>query len=56
MEQYEDDENTRRRVLSNGQVLAFILSYWRRRPALIASVFALCSTLRHLTHFCLPRK
>jgi ATP-binding cassette subfamily B protein len=36
MEQYEDDESTRRRVLSNSQVLAFILSYWRRRPALIA--------------------
>src|ERR1700676_846461 len=36
MEQYEDDESTRRRVLSNGQVLAFILAYWRRRPALIA--------------------
>jgi len=36
MEQYEDDESTRRRVLSNGQVLAFILGYWKRRPALIA--------------------
>ena len=36
MEQYEDDEHTRRRVLSNGQVLAFILGYWKRRPALIA--------------------
>jgi ATP-binding cassette subfamily B protein len=35
MEQYEDDEHSRRRVLSNRQVLAFILSYWRRRPALI---------------------
>ncbi|MDB5479418.1 MAG: ABC-type multidrug transport system, ATPase and permease component [Caulobacteraceae bacterium] len=36
MEQDEDDERSRRRVLSNGQVLAFILGYWRRRPALIA--------------------
>ena len=36
MEQYEDDEHIRRRVLSNSQVLAFILGYWRRRPALIA--------------------
>ncbi len=36
MEQYEDDEHTRRRMLSNGQVLAFILGYWRRRPALIS--------------------
>ena len=36
MEQYDDDESTRQRVLSNSQVLAFILGYWRRRPALIA--------------------
>ena len=36
MEQYEDDEHTRRRMLSNGQVLAFILGYWRRRPVLIS--------------------
>jgi ATP-binding cassette subfamily B protein len=36
MEQYDDDESTRRRVLSNSQVLAFIVRYWRRRPALIA--------------------
>ena len=40
MEQYEDDENTRRRVLSNSQVLAFILSYWKRRPLLIAGTIA----------------
>ena len=36
MEQYDDDEHARRRVLSNGQVLAFIGGYWRRRPLLIA--------------------
>jgi len=35
MEQYEDDESSRRRLLSNSQVLAFILGYWRRRPLLI---------------------
>jgi len=41
MEQYEDDEATRRRVLSNGQVLAFIASYWRRRPWMFAGTVAL---------------
>jgi ATP-binding cassette subfamily B protein len=41
MEQYEDDEATRRRVLSNGQVLAFIAGYWRRRPWMFAGTVAL---------------
>jgi len=41
MEQYEDDEATRRRVLSNSQVLAFIAGYWRRRPWLFAGTVAL---------------
>ncbi|HEY5072728.1 MAG TPA: ABC transporter ATP-binding protein [Caulobacteraceae bacterium] len=41
MEQYEDDESTRRRVLSNGQVLAFIGGYWRRRPWLLAGTVSL---------------
>ena len=31
MDQYEDDEENRARVLSNGQVLAFIAGFWRRR-------------------------
>jgi ATP-binding cassette subfamily B protein len=31
MDQYEDDEENRARVLSNGQVLAFIAGYWNRR-------------------------
>src|SRR5258707_13247309 len=41
MEQYEDDETTRARVLSNGQVLAFIGGYWRRRPWLFAGTVTL---------------
>ncbi|HEY1446936.1 MAG TPA: ABC transporter ATP-binding protein, partial [Caulobacteraceae bacterium] len=41
MDQYEDDEVTRRRVLSNSQVLAFIAGYWRRRPWLFAATVAL---------------
>jgi len=32
MDQYEDNEDSRERVLRNGQVLAFIASFWRRRP------------------------
>jgi ATP-binding cassette subfamily B protein len=32
MEQYDDQEATRTRVLSNRQVLAFVAGYWRRRP------------------------
>ena len=34
-EQYEDEEVTRGRVLSNGQVLAFIAGFWLRRPWLL---------------------
>ncbi len=34
-EQYEDEEETRGRVLSNGQVMAFIGGYWLRRPWLL---------------------
>jgi len=41
MEQYEDDEATRSRVLSNASVLAFIAGYWRRRPWLFAGTVAL---------------
>jgi hypothetical protein len=41
MEQYEDDESTRRRVLTNGQVLAFIGGYWMRRPWLLAATVLL---------------
>ena len=35
MEQYEDDESNRRRLLSNREVIAFIAGYWRRRPWLV---------------------
>jgi ATP-binding cassette, subfamily B, bacterial len=31
MDQYDDDESNRERVLGNGQVLAFIATYWGRR-------------------------
>ncbi len=41
MEQYEDDEAGRHRVLSNSQVLAFIGGYWRRRRALLAATVVL---------------
>jgi ATP-binding cassette subfamily B protein len=41
MEQYEDDEAGRRRVLSNAQVLAFIGGYWARRPGLMSATVAL---------------
>ncbi|MGH7023373.1 MAG: ABC transporter ATP-binding protein [Caulobacteraceae bacterium] len=41
MDQYEDDEATRRRALTNGQVLAFIAGYWRRRPWMFAGTVAL---------------
>ena len=34
-EQYEDEEVTRGRVLSNGQVMAFIASFWLRRRWLL---------------------
>jgi ATP-binding cassette subfamily B protein len=33
---YEDAEETRKRVLSNRQVLGFIARYWKRRPWLLA--------------------
>jgi ATP-binding cassette subfamily B protein len=32
MEQYDDDEASRERVLGNTQVLGFIAGYWARRP------------------------
>ncbi len=41
MEQYEDDDSARSRVLSNAQVLAFVASYWARRPGLMALTVAL---------------
>jgi ATP-binding cassette subfamily B protein len=41
MEQYEDDESDRRRLLSNREVLAFIGGYWRRRLGLLAVTLAL---------------
>lgn len=40
MEQYEDDEVTRARVLSNVQVLAFIGGFWARRWGLLAGTIA----------------
>ena len=47
MEQYDDEEVGRARVLSNGQVLAFIAGYWRRRSGMFAlaalfSLIAIC--------------
>jgi len=41
MEQYEDDEVARKRVLTNGQILAFIGGYWRRRQMLLAGTVGL---------------
>ncbi|MEP6968694.1 MAG: ABC transporter ATP-binding protein, partial [Pseudomonadota bacterium] len=41
MDQYEDDESSRERVLSNGQVLAFIAAYWLRRRWLFAATVGL---------------
>jgi ATP-binding cassette subfamily B protein len=41
MEQYEDDEAARKRVLTNAQVLAFIAGFWARRPGLFAATIAL---------------
>jgi ATP-binding cassette subfamily B protein len=41
MEQYEDDESARRRLLSNREVLSFIAAYWKRRPWLLWSTVAL---------------
>ncbi|HWE99608.1 MAG TPA: ABC transporter ATP-binding protein [Caulobacteraceae bacterium] len=41
MDQYEDEETERKRVLSNVQVLAFIGRYWARRPWLMSGTIAL---------------
>ena len=41
MEQYEDEEATRKRVLSNRQVLAFVAGFWRRRPGMLAATVLL---------------
>lgn len=38
---YEDEEETRQRQLSNRKVLAFVSSYWRRRPWLMAATIVL---------------
>ncbi|MDO9335733.1 MAG: ABC transporter ATP-binding protein [Caulobacter sp.] len=40
-EHYEDEEVTRTRVLSNGQVLAFIARLWLRRPVLLSGAAGL---------------
>ena len=40
MDQYDDDEAGRARVLSNLQVLAFIAGYWRRRRWRVAATVA----------------
>jgi ATP-binding cassette subfamily B protein len=40
-EQYEDEEVTRGRVLSNGQVLAFIAGFWLRRRWLLLAAMGL---------------
>ena len=41
MDQYDDDEVTRERVLSNGQVLGFIARFWARRAGLLAGTVVL---------------
>ena len=41
MEQYEDDEVARKRVLTNGQVLAFIARFWSRRRGLFSLTIVL---------------
>ena len=41
MEQYDDEEATRKRVLSNRQVLGFIAGFWRRRRLRLAATVAL---------------
>lgn len=40
-EQYEDEDATRGRTLSNGQVLAFIARLWLRRPWLLSGAVGL---------------
>ncbi|MFZ5671244.1 MAG: ABC transporter ATP-binding protein [Pseudomonadota bacterium] len=45
-EQYEDEEVTRGRVLSNGQVMAFVAGFWLRRRWLLAgSVIGMLTAL-----------
>ena len=41
LEQYEDEEVERKRLLSNRQVLGFIGHYWARRPWLVGGTVAL---------------
>ena len=41
---YEDADDQRERVLKNGQVLAFLASYWKRRPWLLAATIGLTLT------------
>src|SRR5512135_2645257 len=41
MDQYDDDEAGRERVLSNSQVLGFIAGFWTRRPWLLTATLAL---------------
>ncbi len=41
MDQYDDTEATRQRVLSNRQVLAFVGRYWRRRRGMLAATVVL---------------
>jgi ATP-binding cassette subfamily B protein len=41
VEQYEDDDANRERVLSNGQILSFIIGHWTRRPGLFAGTVAM---------------
>lgn len=38
---YEDEEETRQRQLSNRKVLAFVSTYWRRRPWLMTATIVL---------------
>ena len=40
-EHYEDTEDTKARVLSNGKVLGFIGSFWLRRPWLLTACMVL---------------
>jgi ATP-binding cassette subfamily B protein len=54
MDQYDDDEATRKRVLSNGQVLAFIGGYWRRRPWLLSATIA-CTLIAIGCELLVPR-
>ncbi|HEX7761063.1 MAG TPA: ABC transporter ATP-binding protein [Caulobacteraceae bacterium] len=41
MDQYDDDEVSRQRVLSNRQVLRFIAGFWARRPWLLTGTMTL---------------